>query len=191
MQVTVTGRHFEVTPALRNYVEVRLDRMHRYTGRIQSAHVALSAEKRLAKAEIQLNCKGKDFTGKDIAEDMFSAVDRVTEKLERQLRRYKDKLASARRSPSNRAAKRNGVPKIGTLRVLSADSVGRGTLEHEILEAGDYPIEKLTVDEAILKLERDSEQEFMVFSNRATDGIHVVYRLPDGNYGVLNLHAGS
>ena len=191
MQVTVTGRHFEVTPALRNYVEVRLDRMHRYMGRIRSAHVALSLEKHRHVAEVDMTCEGRGFIGKEVSEDMFSAIDRVAEKLEKQVRRYKDKRTSERKSPANRTKKLNGAPRIGMLRVLSADSIGRGPHEHEIVAASDYPIEKLSIDEAILKLDEDPEREFMVFTNRATDAIHVVYRLVDGNWGVLNLHAGA
>jgi putative sigma-54 modulation protein len=184
MQVTVTGRHFEVSPALRSYLDERLNRMHRYMGKIQSAHVTLSAEKHRHHAEIVLHLGGRDFTGKEVSEDMQSAVDRVTEKLEKQLLRFKDKRTTARK----RAGGLNGAAKQGTLRVVRADSVGKGLDGLEILEAGDYAIEDLTVDEAIGKLEERGDR-FVVFTNRGTDLIHVVYKLPDGNFGVLNLHA--
>jgi putative sigma-54 modulation protein len=186
MRVTVTGRHFEVTPAVRSYVDARLGRLHRYTGQITSAKVTLSTEKRRHRAEITLESKGREFTSKDVSEDMFSALDSVTHKLERQLSRYKDKRTTARKS-GRRAAKANGGPQVGTLRVLRGTSVGEGPQEHDVLEAGDYPLEKLTVDEAIMRLE-DSDREFLVFTNRATDVVHVVYKLPKGNYGVLNLN---
>jgi putative sigma-54 modulation protein len=185
MQVTVTGRHFEVTPAMRSYVEARLDRLHRYMGRIRSAHVTLTAEKHRNRAEIILDSDGRDFASKDASEDMFSAVDSVTHKLEKQLRRFKDKRTTSRKTGVRRGT--NGIPKVGTLRVLKAASVGRGPHAHDIVETGDYHIEKLTVDDAILRLE-ESDEEFMVFANRTTDLVHIVYKLPDGNYGVLNLN---
>jgi putative sigma-54 modulation protein len=191
MQVTVTGRHFEVTPALRSYVEARLDRMHRYMGRIHAAHVTLSVEKHRHRAEFVLQSEGHEFTCKEVSEDMFSALDQASEKLERQIRRFKDKRTTARKSGGRRVAAGDGrTPLPAGLRVLRSGSIGKGPHAHEIVSTGDYPIEKLSVDDAILKLEK-MDEEFMVFANRATDAIHVVYKLPDGNYGVLNLEASS
>jgi putative sigma-54 modulation protein len=186
MQVTVTGRHFEVTPAVRSYVEARLGRMHRYMGRIRSAHVTLTAEKHRHRAEIVVESDGREFTGKDVSEDMFSALDSVTHKLEKQIRKYKDKRTTARKA-GGKALRTNGGPQVGTLRVLRGTSVGAGPHAHDILETGDYPLEDLTVDEAILRLEA-GDRGFLVFTNRATDVVHIVYKLPGGDYGVLNLN---
>lgn len=188
MQVSVTGRHYEVTPALRTYVDARLSRLHRYMDKITSAVVVLSAEKHICRAEIVLHSRGKDFTGKEIADDMYAALDRVSDKLERQLRRFKDRRTTTRRRAGTKAAKDNGEPLSGTLRVLRAGTVGRTSQEHEILHAGDFPIESMTVDEAILRLEQVDES-FVVFANRSSELIHIVYKRDDGNYGVLNLHA--
>ena len=63
-------------------------------------------------------------------------------------------------------------------------------VSEKLFEAGDYPLETLTVDEAILRLESD-DREFIVFTNRATDVVHVAYKLPEGHYGVLNLNTLS
>jgi ribosome hibernation promoting factor len=186
MRVSVTGRRYEVTPALRTYLDARIARLERFAGAITSAHVTLSAEKHRHRAEIVLRLGGKEFTGKEVSEDMYSALDRVAEKLERQVRRNKRRRVAARRSGPG--VRTNGRPLSGTLRVLRADTVGRGAEIHDVVQAGDYPIESMTVDEAILRLEQ-AEDGFLVFSNRATDLIHVVYKQADGNYGVLNLHA--
>ncbi|MFQ5600749.1 MAG: ribosome hibernation-promoting factor, HPF/YfiA family [Candidatus Krumholzibacteriia bacterium] len=188
MQVSITGRHYEVTPALRTYLDARISRLHRFVDNIHSAHVTLSAEKHRHCAEIVLRMDGKEFTGKDVSEDMYSALDRVSDKLEKQLRRFKDRKTTARKSGPSREDKNNGVSLSGTLRVLRAGTVGQGPEEHELVQAGDYPIEVMTVDEAILKLEQVDE-DFVVFSNRSTELIHIVYKTADGNYGVLNLHA--
>jgi putative sigma-54 modulation protein len=191
MQVTVTGRHFDVAPNLRRYVDVRLQRMHRFLDKIDKAHVTLAAEKRGHRAEILLQVNGHDFAVKDTAEDAVSAVDRVADKLEKQLRRYKDKRATARKSGPRREASTNGeAERVGTLRVLRAESVGQGAELHEILRAQDHPIEQLSVDEALARLE-DLDEGFLVFSNRGNDHLHIVYRTPDGNFGVLNLHASA
>lgn len=188
MQVTVTGRQFEITAALRRHLDVRLARMHRYLGHLQSAHVTLSTQKHLYRAEMVLRGDGRDFTSKDTAADMYSAIDRVADKVDKQLVRFKDKRHSLRKG-AGRQNGANGQAKYGTLRVLRADTVGRGIEAHDVVSAADYPIEGMTVDDAIQKLERSGDG-FLVFTNRATELIHLVYRLPDGNFGVVNLHAG-
>ena len=187
MQVTVTGRQFEITPALRRHLDVRLNRMHRYLDRLHGAQVTLSTQKHLYRAEVVLHANGRDFTSKDTAEDMYSAVDRVADKLDKQLARFKDKRTSQRKN-AGRQNGADGAPKYGTLRVLRADTVGRGIDAHDVVSAADYPIEGMTVDDAIQKLERSGES-FLIFTNRATELIHLVYRLPDGNFGVVNLHS--
>ncbi len=185
MQVSVTGRHYEVTPALRTYLDARLERLRRYDDNIHSAHVTLSTEKHLNRAEFVVRTDGKEFTSKDTSEDMYSAVDRVCDKIEKQLRKHKDRRTTSRRSA--RGMRGNGHLS-GTVRVLRAGTVGGGSERHEVVRAADFPIHSMTVDEAILKLEQ-AEESFVVFANRATDLIHVVYKQEDGNYGVLNLHA--
>jgi putative sigma-54 modulation protein len=188
MQVTVTGRHYEVTPALRTYVDARLERLLRYSDNITTVHVILSAEKHRHGAEIVLHGAGKDLTSKEVADDMYSAIDAVSEKLEKQLRRLKRKRTATRKGGSIREAATTNGTRFGTLRILRAGSVGRGAEEHDIVETGEYPLEHLTVDEAILRLE-DRKDHFLVFANRSTEFIHIVYKMSDGNYGVLNLPA--
>lgn len=193
MQVTVTGRHFDVTPNLRRYVDVRLQRLHRIFAKIDKAHVTLAAEKRGHRAEILLHVTGHNFAVKDTAEDAVSAVDRVADKLEKRLRRFKDKRTTARKSGPRRVAadgNGTGTERVGTLRVLAAESVGQGLDLHHILRAQDHPIEHLSVDEALGRL-KDLDEGFLVFANRGNDHLHIVYRMSDGNYGVLNLHAGG
>jgi putative sigma-54 modulation protein len=167
------------------YLDARMDRLKRYDDSIHTAHVTLSTEKHMHRAEIVLRVDGKDFASKETSEDMYSAVDRVSDKLETQLRRHKDRRKTGRRS--GRGSRDNGHLS-GTIRVLRADTVGSGADHHDVVRAADFPILTMTVDEAILKLEQ-AQESFVVFANRATDLIHVVYKQDDGNYGVLNLHA--
>jgi putative sigma-54 modulation protein len=191
MQISVTGRHCEVTSAQRKYLDARLERLHRFADRIQSAQVTLSAEKHRSKAEVVLHLDGRDFRSRDTSEDMYAAIDGVAAKLEKQLRRFKSRRTTARKTAARKtsAAKTNGQAALsGTLRVLRAGSVGSGTERHDVLAASDYPLETLTVDEAILRLEQRDEG-FVVFSSTASELIHIVYKMQDGNYGVLNLHA--
>jgi putative sigma-54 modulation protein len=189
MQITVTGRHCEVTSAQRKYLDARLERLHRFADRIQSAQVTLSAEKHRSKAEVVLHLDGRDFRSRETSEDMYAAIDGVAAKLEKQLRRFKSRRDTVRKTARKAAVKSNGqTPLSGTLRVLRAGSVGGGTERHDVVTASDYPLDTMTVDEAILRLEQ-REEGFVVFSSAVSDLIHIVYRMPDGNYGVLNLHA--
>jgi putative sigma-54 modulation protein len=121
-----------------------------------------------------------------MAEDLFSAVDRVAQKIDKQLRRYKDRRASARKN----AGRSNGHTHEGTLRVLRAGSIGRGADLHESTLAADYEIATMTIDEAIAALDA-AGREFLVFAHRGTDSLHVVYKVPDGDFGVLDLHASA
>jgi putative sigma-54 modulation protein len=184
MQVSVTGRHYEVTPALKAYIDARLERFARWATPV-STQVMLSAEKHRHRAEIILRIEGKEFASKNQSEDMYSAVDCSADKIERQLRRFKDRKKTARKN--GQGARMNGELISGTLRVLKAGSVGKGPELHEIVRASEYQLEPLTIDEAIVKLEKRQEN-FLVFSNRGTDLIHIVYRDAEGDYGVLNLH---
>ena len=188
MQVTVTGRHFEVRPALRSYLDVRLERLLRYIGKIESAHVMLSSQKHQNRAEIVLHAGGKEFTSKEVSDDMYAAVDGVVDKIEKQLRRFKDRRTTDRKRGIKAAT--NGNAKLGTLRVLRADTVGNGTLQHDLLEALDYPLIDLTVEEAITQLQKSGDP-FVVFLHQTSADLHVVYVRPDGNFGVLNLHASA
>ena len=86
MQIKTTARHFELTPALKDHVEERLNRLTKYAYPILEAHVILSIEKHRHKAEITLHGNGHDFSGNAEAADMYVAVDDACAKLETQIR---------------------------------------------------------------------------------------------------------
>jgi putative sigma-54 modulation protein len=97
MQINLTGHHVEVTPALRSYVENKLERVERHFDNMTNVHVILSVEKgrQIAEATIHVN-RGKIFAD-DKHEDMYAAIDGLIDKLDRQIKKHKEKLTDHRR----------------------------------------------------------------------------------------------
>ena len=92
MNLNITGHHIEVTPAIREYVTGKLDRVLRHFDQVTSSHVILSVEKLQQKAEVTLHVKGKDIFVEQSHEDLYAAIDQLMDKLDRQVGRYKDKV---------------------------------------------------------------------------------------------------
>ncbi|MFN6961552.1 MAG: ribosome hibernation-promoting factor, HPF/YfiA family [Rhodocyclaceae bacterium] len=91
MNLTITGHHIEVTPALRDYVSGKLERIVRHFDQVTSVHVILSVEKLVQKAEITLHVKGKDIYADASDTDLYAAIDILIDKLDRQVQKYKGK----------------------------------------------------------------------------------------------------
>jgi len=97
MNLTISGHHLEVTPALREYVLTKLDRVTRHFDQVVDVTVLLSIEKlrekeRRQKAEVTLRVKGRDIFVEQAHEDLYAAIDQLMDKLDRQVCRYKDKV---------------------------------------------------------------------------------------------------
>ena len=92
MQINITGHHVEVTPALRNYVTGKLDRIERHTENITNVHVILSIEKQRQKAEATIHVSGGDIYADSEHDDMYAAIDTLVDKLDRQVKKHKDKI---------------------------------------------------------------------------------------------------
>lgn len=96
MNLTVTGRHFEVTEALKNYVEEKLSRLQRYADDIISVHVILEMEKRDAIVEVNMVMKRYHINIKERNKDMYAAVDKAFDVVKKQVVRHEEKLKSHR-----------------------------------------------------------------------------------------------
>jgi putative sigma-54 modulation protein len=97
MNLTISGHHLEVTPALRSYVASKLDRITRHFDQVVDVKVLLSIEnqtekERRQKAECNIHVKGSDMFAESAHEDMYAAVDELVDKLDRQVVRHKDRL---------------------------------------------------------------------------------------------------
>jgi len=97
MNLTISGHHLEVTPALREYVLTKLDRVTRHFDQVVDITVLLAIEKikekeRRHRAEVTVHVKGRDIFVEQAHEDMYAAIDQLVDKLDRQVGRHKDKL---------------------------------------------------------------------------------------------------
>jgi putative sigma-54 modulation protein len=97
MNLTISGRHIDVTPALREYVLTKLERVTRHFDQVVDVTVVLSVEKlsekdRRQKAEVTVHVKGKDIFVEQSSEDLYASIDQLMDKLDRQIVKYKDKV---------------------------------------------------------------------------------------------------
>lgn len=168
MQVLVTFRHMDATPALRKYAETKVQRVHKLMRRPIEAHVILEVSKRQHIAEITLSGEHLHVTAKESTADLYSAIDLAMDKIERQVQKHVTKRLAHRHDgappPAAGPKKRNAKPAVKRERVL---------------------IEPMTVAEAVRRLGRSDGSEFLLFQDDATDQVNVLYRRKDGSFGLL------
>jgi len=94
MQINITGHHVDVTPALRAYVTEKMQKLVRHFDQVNSVNVILNIEKLQQQAEATVNAGGRTLFATDSAMDMYASIDGLVDKLDRQVRRYKDRITS-------------------------------------------------------------------------------------------------
>lgn len=114
MNLTISGHHLDVTPALREYVHTKLERVLRHFDQVVDVTVLLSVEKhkekeRRQKAEVTLHVKGRDLFAEQLHEDLYAAIDQLMDKLDRQVCRHKDKLQDHHASAKRQSDLHTGV----------------------------------------------------------------------------------
>ena len=101
MQISITGRNIDITPALRDYTEEKVAKVHRFLNTTINAHVILKIEKLDHIAEVTIHANGVDLHGEDKNESMYAAIDSVMSKIDRQAKKFKGKAQSKKKgSPS-------------------------------------------------------------------------------------------
>jgi putative sigma-54 modulation protein len=96
MNLSITGHHVSVTPAIRDYVVGKLDRITRHFDHVIDMQVLLSVQKHDQKAEINLHVRGKDLFAEAVDEDLYAAIDGLVDKLDRQVIKHKTKVVNHR-----------------------------------------------------------------------------------------------
>lgn len=96
MQLNITGHHVELTPPLREYVANKLDKLTRHFDNITNTHVTLSIDKLQQKAEANIHVGGANLFANSVDKDMYAAIDILSDKLDRQLLRHKEKMRAHR-----------------------------------------------------------------------------------------------
>lgn len=98
MQVILTGHHIDITDSLRNYVTSKVEKLERHFDNAINIHVVLTVEKLRHKAEATLHLSGQNIFADHTEEDMYAAIDGLIDKLDRQVKKYKEKLKDHHRS---------------------------------------------------------------------------------------------
>jgi putative sigma-54 modulation protein len=107
MNLNVSGHHLEVTPAIRGYVQGKLERIKRHFDHVIDAHVILSVDKLRQKAEVTLHLRGKDLHCASEDQDLYAAIDLLADKLDRQVLKYKGKRSALPHAALKRAGADN------------------------------------------------------------------------------------
>lgn len=92
MQLSITGHHLDITQALRNYVTEKLQKLERHYDHITNAHVVLSVEKLRQRAEATIHISGAELFAESDCDDLYAAIDKLTDRLDRQIIKHKEKL---------------------------------------------------------------------------------------------------
>jgi putative sigma-54 modulation protein len=170
MNVIVSGRHLEITPALKSYAEEKVTKFDRYLSDISEAVVTLSIEKKYRhKAEVLLKVNGVLIQAEGVTGEIYASIDEVSEKLERQVKKYKEKLVSYRKG----AARTNSGPKSEPL-----PETGR------IIKNKRFELKPMSPDEASMQMELLAK-DFFVFINDISGDVNVIYQRRDGNFGLI------
>jgi len=98
MHIILTGHHVEITDALRQYVNSKMEKLERHFDSVTDIHVVLSVEKLRQKAEATLHLSGNNLHADSTDEDMYAAIDALADKLDRQLKKHKEKVTDHHRS---------------------------------------------------------------------------------------------
>ena len=94
MQLNLTGHHIEITDSLRNYVTEKMDRIERHFDKVTNTHVILTVESVRHKAEATINMSGNNIFAENTQDDMYAAIDGLIDKLDRQVKKYKEKITN-------------------------------------------------------------------------------------------------
>jgi len=173
MQTSVTFKNLNPTDTLKSYVRDKLDRFDRYLDNPAEANVVLLVEKFRHIAEININGDRLTINGKEETNDMYSAIDIVLDKLEKQIKKNKQKIRE----------RRPGV-KGKNIALMEADiNLPDEELEREV-KIKNIEYKPMDVEEAVLQMDLLSNN-FLVFTNARSDRVNVLYRRKDGHYGLI------
>jgi ribosome hibernation promoting factor len=171
MRTTISGKNMVVTDGLRNVLEKKIQKLDKYFDSSTEAIATLSVEKDRHILEVTIPINGNILRAEEATEDMYNTVDRVMEKLERQIRKHRTKIEKRMKS---------GAFKYDPKEFVSE----KDSEEPKIVKTKRFAMKPMPAEEAILQMELLGHN-FFVFSNGETDEVNVVYKRKDGDYGLI------
>ena len=173
MQTSVTFKNLDSSDTLKSYVQEKLDRFDRLLDNPAEANVVLSVEKFRHMAEINIIGDRLTINGKEETIDMYSAIDMVLDKLEKQIKKSKQKIRE-----------RRGGTKARNRGMLAEEmNLPEEELERQI-KIKNIEYKPMHVEEAALQMDL-LDDNFLVFTNARSDQVNVLYRRKDGHYGLI------
>jgi putative sigma-54 modulation protein len=173
MKFEYTGRHIEVTPALRSHVEEHFERLnHLFDGDGSKAHIIIEVERGKHRSEVIVKWRNEVLTATTRVEDMYKSLSQTIDKIEKQALKLKTKITD----------KHHKVKKVGT--IAPETELKPAPDLPQIVDTRDYPVKPMTEEEAVLRL-NEEENQFLVFRNAADERVSVIYKRKDGNYGLI------
>lgn len=175
MRFEYTGRHVEVSPGIRRHVEDHFKKLaHVFNDSTASTHVIIDVEKNRHIGELIVHWRDHTLTAKDINADMYMALTRAMDKIEKQALKLKKKIIHRKQ---------------GAMPTAAVAPQPDGHLEAtphppRIIAARSYSVKPMTAEEAALRLSAEANH-FVVFRDADTDRIGVLYKRNDGNFGLI------
>lgn len=171
MRFTITGKNIEVTSGLREAVEDKLGKLDRFFAPATEATVRLSVQREIQKIEVTIPVKGHLIRAEESSTDMYVSIDLVEEILERQLKKYKNKLID----------KKQNAPSFSAAFIEEENSIDDYV---EIVKTKKFAVKPMDPEEACVQMELLGHS-FFVFLNGETDEVNVVYKRKGGSYGLI------
>lgn len=184
MQTSVTFRHMNASEALKKHAMEKTVRMAKYFVEAADAHVVLSTERYLHKAEVNINAHGMIICANEISSDMYNSIDRSMEKIEKQVKRYRDKLVKQR--PKEGAKLKMRFKLLEASSEFNVDS--SPDLPPTIIETKEFQARPMMLDEAVMQMDL-LHNDILVFLNPRTDQINILYRKKGDKYGLIETSA--
>lgn len=171
MTVTVNGRHIEVTDSLKQYATEKFGRLDKYLPKAVQAIITLSVVKKVHhRAEAAIKSNGLLIQASEETDEMYSAIDLLVEKIERRVRRYKEKLVDHKHQSNKSEAALSSAP--------SEDRVP------EIIRTKRFDLKPMLPEEAVMQMEL-LDKDFFIFANAGSGLVNVIYKRKDGNVGLI------
>ena len=171
MNLVISGKNLDITEGLRSAIEEKIGKLERYFTDTTEVHVTLSTEKNRQKIEITIPMKGSIIRAEEVSSDMYVSIDLVEEVIERQLRKYKNKLIDKDQNAAH----------------LSQSFIEADDYEEEdiqIIRSKKFAMKPMDPEEACVQMELIGHN-FFVFRNSETDEVNVVYKRKGNTYGLI------
>ncbi len=176
MQIQVTFRHVEPSEALKEYANDKVGKIQKYLDGPVEAQVTLGVEKHRHMADVVIYASGFKIHGQETTGDLYSAIDLVMDKLDKQVKRYREKLKRIVRVQPQVAEMPYKVD------VFEAESLAEE--QPRVIKTQQLTAKPMDADEAAMQLDL-SQGDFLVFINARTEVLNVIYRRADGNFGLI------